>query len=125
MTKKKTKQKAQVPEGNIYIQSSFNNLIITLTDKTGNVIAWSSAGSSGFKGTKKSTPYAATQAAKQLIEKAKERKVSKAAVFVSGIGSGRESAVRALSGSGINITAIRDITPMPHNGPRPKKPRRV
>ena len=125
ITAKKSREKSAVPEGNIYIQSTFNNLIMTLTDKGGNVIAWTSAGSTGFKGTKKSTPFAASQTARTLIEKAKTRGLNKAAIFVSGVGSGRESAVRALSGSGIDITAIRDTTPMPHNGPRPKKPRRV
>lgn len=122
---KKTKEKKVVPEGNIYIQSTFNNLIISLTDKAGNVLAWASGGTAGFKGTKKSTPFAATQTAKRLVVRAKERGLRKAAIFVSGVGSGRESAIRALSGSGLEITTIRDTTPIPHNGPRPKKPRRV
>ncbi|OQA04572.1 MAG: 30S ribosomal protein S11 [bacterium ADurb.Bin400] len=114
-----------VGTGKVFIQSSFNNTIVTITDSTGGVIAWSSAGSIGFKGTKKSTPYAAQLAAAAAIEKAKATGLSSAVVFVSGVGSGRESAVRALTNSDMEIISIKDITPIPHNGCRPKKPRRV
>jgi len=122
---KKKKVIKQIPIGRIYIRSSFNNTIITVTDDNGNVVAWASCGSVGFRGTKKSTPYASIQAAKAAIEKAKNLGLQKARVFVSGVGAGRESAVRALGNSGIEIISIKDITPVPHNGCRPKKPRRV
>ncbi len=128
MKKTKAKKKKvikQIPIGRIYIRSSFNNTIITVTDDNGNVVAWASCGSVGFRGTKKSTPYASIQAAKAAIEKAKNLGLQKARVFVSGVGAGRESAVRALGNSGIEIISIKDITPVPHNGCRPKKPRRV
>lgn len=114
-----------VKSGNVYIQSTFNNVIISVTDEKGGVIAWSSAGSAGFKGNKRSTPYAATLTAKMAIEKSKNMGFEQAKIFVSGVGSGRESAVRAFAGSGITIASIKDITPIPHNGCRPKKPRRV
>lgn len=119
------KKKGIVLSGNIYIQSSFNNTIISITDENGNLISWASAGSTGFKGAKKSTPYAAQLAAISAIEKAKSRGFSKAKVFVSGVGSGRESAVRALVNAEIEISSIKDTTPEAHNGCRAKKPRRV
>lgn len=121
----KKKSKSLVLSGSIYIQSSFNNTIITVTDENGNVISWTSAGAIGFKGAKKSTPYAAQLAAISAIEKAKARGLIKARVFVSGVGSGRESAVRALINTGLDISSIKDITPEAHNGCRAKKPRRV
>ncbi len=117
--------KQAVHSGCVYVQSSFNNTMITVTDENGGVIAWSSAGSIGFKGTKKSTPYAAQLAATAAIEKAKSRGLSKARIYVSGVGSGRDSAVRALTNANIEMTTIKDITPLAHNGCRPKKSRRV
>ena len=119
------KSKAPVYTGNVYIQSSFNNTMITVTDDRGNVISWATAGSTGFKGTKKSTPYAAQLAAASAIERAKIRGFSKANVFVSGVGSGRDAAVRALVNANIEANFIKDITPVPHNGCRQRKPRRV
>jgi len=121
----KKKIKKSVTSGCVYIQSSFNNTLITITDENGNTIAWASTGSIGFKGTKKSTPYAAQLAALNAIEKAKQYGFNKAKVFVSGVGSGRESAVRALLNARIEIDAIKDTTPIPHNGCRAKKLRRV
>lgn len=121
----KRKFKEQVPYGIARIQSSFNNTLITITDPKGQVLSWSSAGSAGFKGSRKSTPYAAQIAAQVAANKAKEYGVSKVDVFVKGIGSGREAAVRSLQSSGIYINSIRDVTGIPHNGVRPKKPRRV
>ncbi len=125
LRQRRRKVAKRVNEGNIYIQSTFNNAIISITDKTGNVAAWASAGSCGFKGTKKSTPFAATQTAKIVIEKAKNFGLERAFIYISGVGNGREAAVRAFAGSGVQITGIKDITPLPHNGCRPKKPRRV
>lgn len=121
--KKKTIHKVQ--KAIIYIQSSFNNSIITITDDNGNVLSWASAGSSGFKGTKKTTPFAAQIAVRKALEKAKLYEIAEAQVKISGVGSGREAAARALGGQGIKITQIKDITPIPHNGSRPKKTRRI
>jgi len=121
----KKKIKKSVASGFIYIQSSFNNTIVTVTDEAGNTIAWSSSGSLGFKGTKKSTPYAAQLAATSAIEKAKAYGFSKAKVYISGVGSGRESAVRALINAKLTIEIIKDVTPISHNGCRPKKARRI
>ena len=115
----------QIPKANIYIQSSFNNSIVTITDDQGNTLSWATAGSTGFAGTKKSTPFAAQVAVKNALEKAKVYEITEAKVMVSGVGSGREAAVRALGGQGIKVTQIKDITPIPHNGCRPKKVRRV
>ncbi len=123
--KSKIKKKRSISVGNIYIQSSFNNTIVTITDTSGDVVAWASAGSIGFKGTKKSTPYAAGLAATSAIEKAKTLGLSKADLFVSGVGVGRESAVRALTNARVDIDIIKDTTPIPHNGCRPKKARRI
>jgi len=125
LRQRRRKVTKRAAEGHIYIQSTFNNVIITVTDTSGNVMAWSSAGSAGFKGTKKSTPFAATQTAKIVIEKAKNFGLEKAYIYIAGVGNGREAAVRAFAGSGVHITGIKDITPLPHNGCRPKKPRRV
>lgn len=131
-TKKSTKKtvvkkrsKAPVYVGNIYIQSTFNNTMITITDEKGGAIAAASAGALGFKGAKKSTPYAAQLAVASALDKARSRGFSKATVFVSGVGPGRDSAVRALSNTGIDVSLIKDITPLAHNGCRPKKARRV
>jgi len=121
----KKKSKTLVLSGSIFIQSSFNNTIISITDDNGGVISWASAGSLGFKGAKKSTPYAAQLATTQAVEKAKARGFSKANVFVSGVGSGRDAAVRALVSANIEVSTIKDTTPIAHNGCRAKKPRRV
>lgn len=112
-------------EGRIYVFSSYNNTIITLTDSSGNVLKWTSAGSIGFKGAKKSTPFAASKVSETIVMAAKKLGVERAAVLIKGIGSGRESALRSLATHGLNIISIKDITPIPHNGCRPKKTRRV
>lgn len=123
--KKKKKIIKESPKAIIIVHSSFNNTIITITDDRGNNLAWSSAGANGFKGAKKSTPYAAQVTMKQALDKAEVYNISEAKVRVSGVGAGRESAVRAIGGRGIKVTNIKDITPMPHNGCRAKKTRRV
>ncbi len=112
-------------EGRIYIFSSYNNTIITLTDSRGSVLTWASAGSIGFKGTKKSTPFAASKVSEAISSAAQKIGIDKASVFIKGIGSGRESALRALAAHGLDIISIKDITPVPHNGCRPPKARRV
>ncbi|MBI2356430.1 MAG: 30S ribosomal protein S11 [Candidatus Doudnabacteria bacterium] len=123
--KKKKKSKARIPRGRIYIQSTYNNTVITVTDVAGNVIGWGSAGRTGFKGSKKSTPYAAQKTMEEALMRLKDVGLTEVDVFVKGIGTGRESAVRALQGSGLNILTIKDQTPIPHGGVRAKKPRRV
>jgi len=124
-TSKKKKAKAKVTKGKIYINSTYNNTIVSVTDLTGNVMLWSSAGKIGFKGSKKSTPYAGQRTMEDVLSRVKERGLVEVDVFIKGIGSGRESAVRALQGSGVSVLTIRDQTPIPHGGVRPKKPRRV
>jgi small subunit ribosomal protein S11 len=119
------KQKRNVPNGIAYIQSTFNNSIVTISDTNGEVISWASAGSSGFKGAKKGTPYAAQTAAESAARRAIDQGMRQIEVMVSGPGSGRETAIRALQGAGLEITLIRDVTPIPHNGCRPPKRRRV
>jgi small subunit ribosomal protein S11 len=119
------KQKRNVPNGMAYIQSTFNNSIVTITDQNGDVISWASAGSSGFKGAKKGTPFAAQTAAESAARRAVDQGMRQIEVMVSGPGAGRETAIRALQGAGLEITLIRDITPIPHNGCRPPKRRRV
>lgn len=119
------KQKRNVPNGMAYIQSTFNNSIVTITDQNGDVISWASAGSSGFKGAKKGTPFAAQTAAESAARRAIDQGMRQIEVMVSGPGAGRETAIRALQGAGLEITLIRDITPIPHNGCRPPKRRRV
>lgn len=119
------KQKRNVPNGIAHIQSTFNNTIISISDPAGDVISWASAGSSGFKGAKKGTPFAAQTAAESAAKRAIEQGMRQIEVMVSGPGAGRETAVRALQASGLEITLIRDITPIPHNGCRPPKRRRV
>ncbi len=121
----KRKDRKNVPEGMAYIVATFNNTIVTLTDKGGNVLAWSSSGSKGFKGSRKSTPFAAQMAADDAAKKAMEHGLQTVHVQVKGPGSGRESALRALQAAGLFITSIRDVTPIPHNGCRPPKRRRV
>jgi small subunit ribosomal protein S11 len=111
--------------GRAYIQSTFNNTIITLTDPNGNVIAWASAGTAGFKGSRKSTPYAAQIAADRAAKRGMEHGLRQVEVYVRGPGSGREAAIRSLQGAGIQVMSIRDVTPIPHNGCRPPKRRRV
>jgi small subunit ribosomal protein S11 len=119
------KQKRNVPNGIAYIQSTFNNTIVTVSDQNGDVISWASAGSSGFKGAKKGTPFAAQTAAEGAARRAIDQGMRQVEVMVSGPGAGRETAIRALQGAGLEITLIRDITPIPHNGCRPPKRRRV
>ncbi len=123
--KVKKRVKRSLVVGKIYIQSTFNNTIVSITDESGNVVASASSGSIGFKGTKKSTPYASQLAATSAIEKAKAFGLSKASIFVSGVGPGRESAVRALTNARIDVDIIKDSTPIAHNGCRPKKARRI
>lgn len=122
----KKKEKKNVPIGRAYVQATYNNTIITITDMQGNVISWASSGGEGFKGSRKSTPFAAQTAAKNAAQKAIDTSgIQTIEVFVKGPGIGREAAIRSLYQSGINITKIKDITPVPHNGCRPKKRRRV
>jgi small subunit ribosomal protein S11 len=122
---RKRVRRKTVTHARIYIKSSYNNTIVTVTDPHGNVLTWSSAGRVGFDGTKKSTPFAAQEVMRDAMEKAKAFGVREAAVFVKGIGSAREAAIRSIATHGIAITSIRDITPLPHDGCRPPKPRRV
>ena len=124
-TVKKKKEKRKVSNGVAHIISSFNNTIITISDEQGNALAWSSSGAKGFKGSRKSTPFAAQVAAEDVGNKAKEYGIKNLRIEVSGPGSGRESALRSLQSVGYNITSIKDVTPIPHNGCRPKKQRRV
>jgi small subunit ribosomal protein S11 len=121
----KKKEKRNITEGVAHIQSTFNNTIVTITDLSGNVIAWSSSGLQGFKGSRKSTPFAAQMAAEDVVHKAKEQGMRKVQVYIKGPGAGRESALRSLQLAGLTITMIRDVTPVPHNGCRPPKRRRV
>ena len=119
------KQKRNVPSGVAYIQSTFNNTIVTISDTNGDTISWASSGSSGFKGAKKGTPFAAQTAAESAGTRAMDQGMRQLEVMVSGPGAGRETAIRALQGAGLEITLIRDVTPIPHNGCRPPKRRRV
>src|SRR5512146_2225346 len=126
--KKKTfkrKERKNVPVGVVYIQASFNNTIVTISDQQGNVLAWKSSGSLGFRGSRKGTPFAAQQAAMNAANMARDHGVRTVDVRVSGPGSGRESAIRALAAAGIEVRSIKDVTPIPHNGCRPPKKRRV
>lgn len=122
---KKRKIRVSFDEGIATIQSSFNNTIVSLTDKKGNVLTWSSGGKIGYKGSKKSTPFAAQLAAGEVAKTAQEMGVSKVQVIVSGPGGGREAAIRALDANGLKVTMIKDATPLPHNGCRPRKMRRI
>jgi small subunit ribosomal protein S11 len=121
----KKKEKKNIANGVVHIQSTFNNTIVSITDQTGNVISWSSAGMHGFKGSRKSTPFAAQLTAEDAAKKAAEHGMRNVEVYVKGPGAGRESALRALQASGFNVLMIRDVTPIPHNGCRPPKRRRV
>jgi small subunit ribosomal protein S11 len=127
---KKTKKKKKsiikdVPHARAYIQATFNNTIVSITDQTGNVMAWASAGMVGFKGPKKATPYAAQQVVKRVAEGITQSNVKEVSIFVKGIGGGREGAIRAFNNNGMNVISIKDVTPIPHNGCRPPKRRRV
>ncbi len=119
------RERKSIPAGRAYIQSTFNNTIVTLTDPEGNVIAWGSSGTAGFKGSRKGTPYAAQMAARDAARRAMEHGLRQVEVYVKGPGSGREAAIRSLQSAGLYITSIRDVTPIPHNGCRPPKRRRV
>ncbi|MGB3366414.1 MAG: 30S ribosomal protein S11 [Acidaminobacteraceae bacterium] len=123
--RKKKRERKNIERGQAHIQSTFNNTIITLTDNAGNVISWSSSGSLGFKGSKKSTPFAAQLAAEEAAKNAMEHGLKLVTVFVKGPGSGREAAIRSLQAAGLEISSITDVTPIPHNGCRPPKRRRV
>ncbi len=121
----KRRERKNVPFGLVFVQASFNNTIVTITDQQGNTLSWKSSGSLGFRGSRKGTPFAAQQAAVNAANAAKDHGVRSVDVRVSGPGSGRESAIRALAAAGIEVRSIRDVTPMPHNGCRPPKRRRV
>lgn len=123
--KGRRRERKSIPSGKAFVQSTFNNTIVTLTDATGNVLAWGSSGTAGFKGSRKGTPYAAQLAAHDAARKAMEHGLRQVEVFVKGPGSGREAAIRSLQSSGLYITSITDVTPIPHNGCRPPKKRRV
>ena len=123
--RKKNRERKNVERGQAHIQSTFNNTLVTLTDMDGNALSWSSAGSNGFRGSRKSTPFAAQSAAEVAAKAAMEHGLKTVEVYVKGPGSGREAAIRALQTAGLNVTMIKDITPIPHNGCRPPKKRRV
>ncbi len=122
---KKKKSKIKLPKGKIYINSTYNNTIVSITDPIGNVVAWGSAGKAGFKGSKKSTPYAGGKTMEDVLSRVKDRGLQEVDIFIKGIGSGREQAIRALLSSGLTVLSIKDKTPTPHGGVRPKKVRRV
>jgi small subunit ribosomal protein S11 len=124
-TRQRRRERRNVPRGQAHVQATFNNTIVTITDPNGNPISWGSAGASGFKGSRKSTPYAAGVTAETAARKAMESGMRQVEVFVKGPGSGRESAIRQLQAAGLAVTAITDVTPVAHNGPRPPKRRRV
>jgi small subunit ribosomal protein S11 len=124
-TARKKKERRNIPRGVAHIQSTFNNTIVTITDVEGNVVAWSSAGTQGFKGSRKSTPFAAQLAAEDAARKAQEQGMRSVEVLIKGPGAGREAALRSLQAAGFQITLIKDVTPIPHNGCRPPKRRRV
>ena len=124
-TRVKRRERKNIPFGQAHIKSTFNNTIISITDNEGNMISWESSGSIGFKGSRKSTPFAAQLAAEAVAKKAQEHGVRRVEVFVKGPGSGRETAIRSLQAAGLEVASISDVTPVPHNGCRPKKRRRV
>lgn len=124
-TRKKKAARAQIVQGKVYIQATFNNTIVTFTDNNGNTIGWCSAGVVGFKGPKKATPYAASVVVKEAVERIKDAGLKDVNVYVSGVGQGREGAIRALNANGLNVLSIKDVTPVPHNGCRAPRPRRV
>jgi len=121
----KKRERRVVPHGRAYVKSTFNNTVVTITDTSGNAIAWASAGSVGFKGTRKGTPFAAQSTAEAAARRAMEAGMKRVDVYVKGPGAGRETAIRSLQAAGLEITSIRDVTPIPHNGCRPPKRRRV
>jgi small subunit ribosomal protein S11 len=123
--RQRRRERKHIPRGRAYIQATFNNTIVTLTDQQGNVIAWDSAGAANFKGSRKSTPYAAQVTAENAVRKALEHGLRQVDVFVKGPGAGREAAIRSLSAAGLQVLSISDVTPIPHNGCRPPKRRRV
>lgn len=125
ITKKKTAAIKSVPNGRIYVTATFNNTLVNLTDQAGNSLAWSSSGASGFKGARKSTPFAAITAVETVVQKAKSYGMTSAEVYIKGPGPGRDASIRALRSAGLSITMIADVTPVPHNGPRAEKKRRV
>ncbi len=122
---KSKKTTREVTQGKVFVNATFNNTLITITDKAGNALGWSSSGAVGFKGARKSTPYAASTAMENLAKKLAERGLREVEVYIKGPGSGRDAAIRALKNSKLTIKAIADVTPIPHNGPRPRKQRRV
>jgi small subunit ribosomal protein S11 len=124
-TRTRKRERKAIPVGKAYIQSTFNNIIVTITDPKGNVISWGSSGTAGFKGSRKGTPYAAQLAARDAARKGMEHGLHQVEVYIKGPGSGREAAIRSLQASGLVITSIRDVTPVPHNGCRQRKRRRV
>lgn len=124
-TVKKKKLNKQVPNGRAYVQATFNNTIVTLTDQNGDVLGWASSGMVGFKGPKKATPYAAQQVVKKVVDATKQYGLKEVNIFIKGIGGGREGAIRGFNANGVNVLSIKDITPIPHNGCRPPKRRRV
>lgn len=123
--RKAKKISRKITQGRIYIQSTYNNTVVTITDLNGNVVAWASAGSLGFKGAKKATPYAASAIVKDIVNRTRPSGLREVEVYVKGFGTGRESAIRAVPANGLDIISIKDITPVPHGGCRPPKPRRV
>lgn len=130
MAKQKTKKvkkgiERKISSGRVYVTATFNNTLVTLTDMEGNTLSWASSGAVGFKGARKATPFAAITAVDKVAQKAKQTGMTSCEVYIKGPGSGRDAAIRALRGAGLSITMIADITPIPHNGPRPKKRRRV
>ena len=124
-TRVRRRERKQIPRGNAYIQSTFNNTMVTITDPDGNTVSWGSAGTAGMKGSRKSTPYAAGLAAEGAARRAMEHGLRQVEVYVKGPGAGREAAIRSLQAAGLTISAITDVTPIPHNGCRPPKKRRV
>lgn len=125
ITKKKVTQAKVVPSGRVYVTATFNNTIVTLTDGIGNALAWGSSGASGFKGARKATPFAGISAVESVARKGQAMGMTQVEVYIKGPGPGRDAAIRALKNAGLNITMIADVTPIPHNGPRAKKRRRV
>ncbi len=124
MQSKKSKTIKEVTKGKVYVNATFNNTLVTITDESGNTLGWSSSGAVGFKGARKSTPYAATTAVESLARRLMDRGLREVEIYIKGPGSGRDSSIRALKSTGLSIKAIADVTPIPHNGPRPRKRRR-
>lgn len=125
MAKKTNNISEKSNSGKVYIAASFNNTLVTICDSQGNTVAWSSSGAVGFKGTRKSTPFAATSAIESVVKKAKDKGINEVEIYIKGPGPGRDAALRAVKASGVKISMIADVTPIPHNGPRPKKRRRA